>query len=211
MARTFNGTNQFLSTANAIVASTTFTVGCWFNVANLTANHTLFSIGDTGSDDQYYRLYAAGADASDFLKADGRATNLRTASSSIAYSASTWQHGAFTINGNTITVYLNGANSGTNTMTGTPASLDSAAIGELIRATPTQFCNGSVAMLGVWSEVLATASLAQLVAGVAPSRVRPQALISCPPLVREIIDLKGIPWTDNNSSTVSAGPRQYAF
>jgi hypothetical protein len=212
MARTFNGSNQYLGNGTAIVSAAPLTLACWFNVVNITANHTLVSIGDTAGDDNYFRIYAAGADAGDFVKFDARNTTLRTAVTSAAYSANTWQHACgVAVSTGDRTIYLNAANAGTNLLSITPAGLDVSDIGRLGRATPTQFCNGSIAMVGIWNVALSQAEVAQLAAGFSPSRVRPQSLISCPPLVREIIDLKGIVWTDNNTTTVSPGPRQYAL
>lgn len=212
MARTFNGTTQYLSVASALVSAAPLTMACWFNADNITANHTLICVGDVGSDIRYFRLYAAGADAGDFVKFDSRDGTLATAATSAAYSASTWHHACgVTSAANSRVVYLDGANSGTNTTSVTPTLLDNTVIGRLERLTPTQFMAGSIAMPAIWNVALSAEEIAQLADGYSPSRVRPQSLISYPPLVREIIDLKGITWTDNNTTTVSPGPRQYAF
>lgn len=211
MARTFNGSDAYIAAAATPVSAVPITIACWANLANVTANHTLVSISDVGSDIRYFRLYAAGADAGDFVKFDSRDGTLATAASSAAYSASTWQHFCGTSSAvNARAAYLNGANSGTNTTSVTPTLLDATDIGRLNRLTPTNFCNGSIAEVGIWSAALTDAEIASLAKGVSPRLVRPQSLAFYVPMVRDIFDFKGLTLTPGGTATtVTAGPAKF--
>lgn len=211
MARTFNGTDSYLTVTATPVSAVPITLACWANLANITANHTLICIADVGSDIRYFRIYAAGADAGDFAKFDSRDGTLATAASSAAYSANTWQHfcGVSSASNDRI-MYLDGANSGTNTTSVTPTLLDATDIGRLNRATPTNFCNGSIAEAAIWSAALNASEVASLAKGVSPRLVRPQSLAFYVPLVRNIFDFKGLTLTEGGTATtVTAGPRKY--
>lgn len=208
--RTFNGSDQYLSVASTAVSAAPHTMHCAFNVANVTANHTFLSIADTAGDVDYFRLYAAGADAGDFVKYDARTTgNLRTATTSAAFSASTWHTAtAVAVDASDRTVYLDGANGGTSAISVTPAGLDSMAIGRLERATPTNFCNGTIAEVAIWNAALNASEVAALAKGFSPRLIRPQSLVCYVPLLNGIIDSTGRTWTDH-SSTVGPHPRRY--
>lgn len=212
MARTFNGTDSRLTVSATPVSAVALTMACWANVANVTANHTLISIADVASDIRYFRIYAAGADAGDFAKFDSRDGTLATAASSLAYTASTWQHycGVSAASNDRI-MYLDGGNSGNNTTSVTPSLLDATDIGVLGRLTPAQFCNGSIAEVAIWSAALNASEVASLAKGVSPRLVRPQSLAFYVPLVREIQDLRGglTITASGTATTVTSGPRKF--
>lgn len=209
MAYTFNGSNQYITTASAPVTAAPLTMAAWANPVNTTANHTILTIGDVAGDVDYWRIYAAGADAGDFAKFDCRrgAAGLQTASSSIAYTANTWQHYCgVAVSATDRTMYLDGGNTGTNTVSTVPANLDIASIGRLERLSATQYFAGALAEVALWSAALTAGEVLALSKRVSPLLIRPQSLVFYVPLVRELIGWKGFALTANNSPTVSAHP-----
>lgn len=73
---------------------------------------------------------------------------------------------------------------------------------------------GIQAEAALWSVVLSAAEINSLFKGFSPRRIRPQALISHTPLVRDLIDRKngavGVFYLADNSVTIATHPRCYA-
>lgn len=127
---------------------------------------------------------------------------------------STWSHVAVTYDGGSdvsgLTFYLNGA---AQTKEHTQNNLSATTLNDLnprigSRQASAEFHNGGLAELGVWNVALTAAEVAGLAKGQPVQKVRPAALLHCPPLVREIIDLKGLTMSATATS-VSDHPRVY--
>jgi hypothetical protein len=69
--------------------------------------------------------------------------------------------------------------------------------------------SGQIQNLGLWDVELTGGECKSLGAGVAPRLVRPQSLLAAPPLIREIIDIKGNALTGTNTSVGANQPRIY--
>lgn len=212
--RNFNGTNQWLNAGSAIVTTQPFTVSVWFNLTNTTATQVLWSSG-VASNQNRYGLSAAGAVAGDPVRAYSvnTAASLGVASSSVGYSANTWQHAAGVFAGNSSrTVYLNGGNAGSDSTAigaGTPTETF---IGvQSVNGTRQNYVSGDIAEVAVWSVALDAAEIASLAKGFKPTLIRPQSLVSYTPLVGDLRDLRrGTSWTDH-STTVSTHCRRYGL
>ena len=210
--RNFNGSSQYLNAGSAIITTQPFTVACWFKVTNTTASHVLWSSG-VSSNQNRYGLSAAGAVAGDPVRAytTNTAASIGVASSTVGFSANTWQHAAGVwVSNSSRTVYLNGGNSASDTTAigaGTPTETY---IGvQSVNGTLQNYVSGDIAEVAIWSVALDAAEINALAKGFRPTQIRPQSLVSYTPLIADLRDLKrGATWTDH-SSTVSAHCRRY--
>ena len=211
MAYEFDGVNQYLSATAPIDCLTKpFTLACWFNSDTITSNQYLLSIGNN--------LNAWAISAHGGLSGDPvlciQTSVAGFAQSTAGYSANTWQHACGVFNSTASrTVYLNGGNSNTNTASeGTRPAATFLHIGVTrFNNAFTQYTNGKIAEVGVWSAALTEAEIASLSQGMTCDKVRPQNLVFYAPLVRDLMDTKGgLTITNNNGATVANHPRVYA-
>lgn len=208
-ARAYSTTSNYTRVSSALVTAAPLTMCCWFNLANTTAEHSLMGIFDVGGDVDYFMLLARGDVAGDPIAAVARRSSQGIANSTAAYTANTWSHacGVFTST-TSRTVYLNGANSATDTTSITPAGLDRTTVGMRDRATPTSM-SGSIAEAAIWNVALDASEIAALAKGFSPRLIRPASLVFYAPLTRNVIDLKGNAITDTSSQSSLDHPRVY--
>lgn len=212
MAGSFaSASSQYLYANSAPVTAVPLTMACWFNVANITANHTLIYVGSQSVNTQHaWLLRAAGGVGRDPVQMISRGTGSSEASTSSGYSASTWHHacGVTSANDNRV-AYIDGGNSGTNTNTQTTTGVDRIAIGATADSIPDSFADGLIAEVGVWTAALDAEEIAALAKGFTPDQIRPSALVFYAPLVRTLTrDLwGGLTLTNGGGVTVAAHPR----
>lgn len=212
MAYEFNGTNQYLSVASAPATAVPLTLACWFYPDSITANYLLFQVSD-GTTLNRFVLAALGTFAGDPLRASVAGDSGEgIADSTAGFVANTWQHacGVFSAN-NSRTVYLNAANSSTNTTTTAPRVLNKVEIAfRTSSGVPGLFLDGRLAEVGIWNAALTQPEIASLAKGMTCDKIRPQSLVFYAPLVRDLIDAKGgLAITNNNGATVAPHPRIY--
>jgi hypothetical protein len=213
MAYEFNGTNQYLSTASAPATAVPLTLACWFYPYTITANYILFQITD-GTDLNRFGLGALGGISGDPIRAFVTGSPVAAEiDSTTGFVSNSWQHacGVFSQN-NSRTVYLNAANSATNTTLTTPSGLNKVEIAfRTASGVPGLFLNGRLAEVGIWNAALTSAEIASLAKGMTCDKVRPESLVFYAPLVRDLQDISGgLTITNNNSATVATHPRVYA-
>jgi hypothetical protein len=110
------------------------------------------------------------------------------ATSSASYTTNTWNMAtAVGTSSTSRTVYLNAANSGTNTGSRTITTPDRVNIG-LQRTFDTPSYEGYLAEVAIWNVTLTTDELSSLYTGTKASQIRPQNLKFYMPLVRNIYD-----------------------
>ncbi len=208
MAMTLNGSTQYYEAASAVLTAVPLTLAAWFNVANVTASHTLISLDTNGGADRFM-LQADGATASDpvvAFTAQGGTTRQSVAN---GFTANVWHHGAavFSATNNRL-AYLNGTAGTAQTNTITPSGINRTNIGSRWATTRGSFCNGSIAEAAAWNVALTAAEIASLALGVKPSRIRPQSLVMYVPAIRSVIDIRaGLAFTASGSPTVGVHPR----
>ncbi|MCB0190624.1 MAG: hypothetical protein KDJ65_01625 [Anaerolineae bacterium] len=139
-----------------------FSLIAWCKVAdgdNL-AEMAAFAVGDTGSTSQEV---AIGTYTGDEASAYQRESTSQLALSSIDYTVDEWFLiiGVFTASDDW-TVYLNGGNSGNNTNTRAPDSLDTSRIGARARSTPSNYFVGKIAEVAAYSKALDSTDIANL-------------------------------------------------
>jgi hypothetical protein len=195
MARSFNGTADYLAHAVAVVSDEPLTMVCWFRSASFSAVRTLMSVGiNSGSSSHRWNLRTEttrAVEAGAFGAAFGVAvsTNL----SRLGH----WHHacGVFAADADR-RVYLDGSSKGTNTTSVTVVGPDTTAIGMRYGlGTPGGFWDGLIAEAAIWNVALDDGEAALLAQGYSPLLIRPASLVSYWPLVGQYspdeIDLKG--------------------
>ena len=211
MAYEFNGSNQSMQTTSIPLSSTPLTIACWFNSDSVTVVQNTITIRGTGA--AYMTIFLRGDLAGDPIQVAIATTGApSTASSTAGYSANTWNHACAVFSSSTSrSIYLNGANSATNTANAsfTPNNILIGAAGS--GAGTLQFMDGELADIGIWNAALTAAEIASLAKGMTYDKIRPQSLVFYAPLVRDLIDQKGgLAITNNNAATVAAHTRVYA-
>lgn len=184
MSRNFNGTTQYLSNTNAILAATPLTMACWFYSTNAAALQNLMEIGTDGTANHRFSLDANGSAAGDPIRAGANtAAGLAVASTSTGYAINTWQHACGVWASTTDRkAYLNGGGEGTNTTSRVPAGMNSTYIGARHNAAVDTFIVGFIAEAAIWNAALNTSEIAALARGVSPLRIRPDNLKFYSPL-----------------------------
>lgn len=205
-----NGSSQYMLTSTTPVTAVPLTIACWANLPNVTTRYALMSVSDSGGDNNYFRLEAAGDVAGDPIRVSTVNTSTVTAATSTSFTASTWFHACGVFAGvASRAVYLNGGGVGTNSSSLTPTSIDRIGIGVLAKSTLANHISGSIAECAIWNIDLTAAEAASLAAGFSPRLIRPANLVFYAPLVRNITDVRGGITITNTGMTVSAHPRMY--
>jgi hypothetical protein len=215
MAYDFNGTNQYLNTPAGvkIVNGMPLTMACWFYPVATTTRYALMYIAAdvatfTGGG---YFLDANGSAAGDPVFATLDPQGNTTAASTSGFSAGAWNHacGVFT-SSTSRTVYLNGGNSATNTVSYTPSSASADLRLARFSDSFSVYLAGRIAEAAVWNAALTAAEVASLAKGMTCNLVRPQSLVFYAPLIRNLVDVKGgLTLTNNNTATVANHTRVY--
>lgn len=173
MARSFNGTTQYLSNAGAVLTAPPITMACWFKSTSDSAAQTLISLGVAGSQDNRFTLQVSGNVAGDPIRALTRDTGNGIATSSTGYATNVWQHACAVFASSTDRrAYVNGGSEGTNTTSRTPSGVSSTYLGAQQDVSATNFIVGVVAEAAIWNVALNTSEIAALAAGVSPLRIR---------------------------------------
>lgn len=178
MARSFNGSAQYLSAASVPVSSKPLTIACWFNSSDITNNQTLVQLAAT-SGTHRYELLARGGVGGDPVTCLEIGGTTRLANTTTGYSASTWHHACAVFStGTSRSVYIDGGSKATdtNSIISDPASIAQTVIGYnlLIGVNST---TGRIAEVGIWNVALSDADVAALATGVSPLLVRGDALV----------------------------------
>ena len=214
MSRLFNdASSEYLTYAEAVPAAAPLTISCWGYTDTGAINEALAGIGRADTTTHYFELLVHGATAGDpirFQARGGGATNIAVTSSGI--SLNTWFHACGVARSATDrSVFLNGGSEGTNGASTTPASLDTMAVGALLRSSALHYFSGRLAELGIWNVDLDDAEVAALAAGFSPLLIRPQSLVLYLPLTRDEDEdlIGGRSFSAVNTPSVAAHPRIY--
>ena len=201
--------SQFLRATSLASLTFPFTISCQFNPTNITQNMVLAAISDsTGANRAVMVL--GGALAGDPIRIDVLGGG--AADSTAAFTANAWQHACGVWTSTTSrTVYLNGGNSSTSTVSVVQQITDRVIIGMRTSSSVNGlFMDGLIAEVGIWNAALTAAEIASLAKGMTCDKIRPQNLVFHAPLVRDLIDAKGgRAITNNNGAAVAAHPRIY--
>ena len=207
MAYTFNGTNQYLSTASSPASGSPMTICAFFNQ---TTSHfgTIVSVGES-SGTHRNQLFVS----FNLLSVCIGTSSSGNFSGGAALANNTWYHGCLVCESNSSrSLYQNGQFLSTNTVNiGTQNTANSILVGARVDNSVARFFSGNIAEVGVWDIALTAAEIASLAKGMTCDKVRPQNLVFYAPLVRDLQDVRGgLTITNNNAATVADHPRVYA-
>ena len=188
MARTFDGSNDDLNVASAVVSTTPFTMACWFK-SNGTpgGSQILMQLYDSGVDNlNRHRLYVDGGPRVRVETVNGAGGNANINAGAF-FTTSTWQHacGVWT-SATSRTAYLNGADPQSNVTNLTPAALNATCLGAGLDTVPGGYFNGAIMEAAIWNVALTAQEVLMLGApdvAWSPLRVRPSALVAYWPLL----------------------------
>lgn len=177
MSRTFNGTSDYLQATDSPITAYPFTLSVWLKPAS-NASGTALSLANTNVSP--YVALALNATPIGFAEVKG--TSVRDALATAGIAAGTWGHLCVVVTSAlSTTVYVNGANSGTNTTNNpiTFSGLTLVIVGALqvtTGTTHTSFRNGSIGEAAVWNTALTSTDITNLAAGTNPTTVEPTNL-----------------------------------
>jgi hypothetical protein len=217
MAYDFNGTSQYLNTANSPITDGPMTMACLFRLDSATGTRSLVTLNDANGQERFsLSSNPALTRAVQFAFVTSAGSVLGVSFNSVSVSADTWHHAVATVSGTgsgtVFTTYFNGQAGTTATDTLSPVgNIDSVIVGARYGASVGLFLDGQIAEVGIWNVALTAAEIASLADGMTCDKVRPQSLVFYAPLVRNLQDVKGgLTITNNNTATVANHPRVYA-
>jgi len=186
----YNFTNLTASTSTIQALGSFFsyplTINCWFypTITGVGRLNFVSFVQNTASVVHLLRL-----DSNTNLVQYNTGTPL-SASSSASYTTNTWNMAtAVGTSATSRTVYLNAANSGTQTTSRTPTTPDRVCIGfARLSGIDTPTMEGYIAEVAIWNATLTTDELTSLYKGTKADQIRPQNLKFYMPLVRNIYD-----------------------
>lgn len=202
MSISFDGSNDNLYNANAIITAAPLTLVGWFNLGSSYdsdgVNDAIIAITDYDSDSDKFSLEVRQTDYK--VRATARSGSDSFSSSESTVSAGTWYHGAavFT-NDSSRLVYLDGDSGTSSTASSTPnaSNLSHVMIGSRRNgAAGDMHFKGDIAECAIWNVVLTAGEITSLSNGASPLFVRPASLKAYWPL--------GGPYVSSSAATASA-------
>lgn len=180
-----------------------FTISCWFKTSLTNTNQVLVGIYDSGGISNCAILLRPGS----LLSVSARSSSSTVfANSTATYSTNTWTHACGVFSSTTSrTIYLNGANSATNTSIRTLDSPININIGNSTLLASVGLA-GDICEIGIWNVDLPNSEISALANGISPKLLSPKDLIFYAPLIRNIYDYCG---STNISGVNSPSPSEH--
>lgn len=216
MAYNFDGVSgRYLNSSPPNISAYPSTISFWAKLTDVSVANHIFSwhIWNTSLDHFIIRLLTPNTSRARIsVLSPGLGPNVDTTST---LSSNTWHHICAVLTSSiSRTIYLDGANSATSTVSIDPIGMNTIYIGGsvtpangVLTASPTK---GSVGDVGMWSVALNTGEINSLAKGFSAKRIRPQSLEYYVPLLRNLYEYNSnISLTNNNSVPVSDHNRIY--
>jgi hypothetical protein len=128
----------------------------------------------------------------------------------LSYNANVWVNAGARVEANAQSAFRNGTVGTAQTVSIGTQTLNTFAIGAFIRTGITNYMQGQIAEVAVWSAALTNDEITALARGFKAHRIRPQSLLYYSPLIRDLQDVREARTiTNNNSATVADHPRVY--
>jgi hypothetical protein len=207
VAGDFDGSTGFLS-GPAPVTSAPMSIAAWVKLDDVT-DECIISLANAGAGANINRIRILAGVV--HARSQGAGGGGVSSTSAGTVSAGTWAHvgGVFASTSSRI-AYLNGTGAAAETSTRTPSGIDTLSVGvNFLTAGHTEFSDGLIAEVGVWSAALDAAEMAALGKGVSPLLIRPASLAHYSPLVREFINYRGAALS--KTGTVNVGDHCNVF
>jgi hypothetical protein len=186
----YNFTNQTASTSKIRALGSFFsyplTINCWF-YPTITGVGRLNLVSFVENTASVVHMLRANSDTN---IVEYNTNTPLSASSSASYTTNTWNMAtAVGTSATSRTVYLNAANSGTQTTNRVPTTPDRVCIGfSRTAGSDIPSMEGYIAEVAIWNVTLTTDELTSLYKGTKADQIRPQNLKFYMPLVRNIYD-----------------------
>jgi len=145
-------------------------------------------LGDTATEDNYWKMEIDDAGVGNTHRANVTATTGRTITGSGGLNLNQWYLSTFVIRSPTdYELYLDGVSEGADTLSRAPTSVDAIALGREIDSTGDDSFLGQLDFGCVWDTDLDDAEIAALAKGVYPTLIRPASLKSCVRVLSETL------------------------
>ena len=214
MARSFNGTTDFITTS-FLATTTPVSIHCWIYLLGAGLNQSMYGVkNDVVNGGLQFRV----SNTNNLQLLVSNVAVLVSGGTALTNNPGPWYATAGSYDGTTAKVFLNGIQDGS-----AAASNSLAAAGDTLAyigcasaggGAASQFIHGSMADLAIWSAVLSPVEIASLAAGVRPSSVRPGSLVAWWPLdgyQAPAIDLsRGKSLGTLSGSILAIGPPQFS-
>jgi hypothetical protein len=197
-----SGSSQYLEMASAPVTDEPFSVSLWLKTTTVIVEGIAWSLADSTVSKDYWMLEHNSAAAA----AGNRAGGGTVRSSASTISVNTWHHvvGVWSASNNRL-VYLDdsaGSSSTNNHAVNVP---DAMAIGRFCDSNPSNYFDGKIYQVGLWSAALNSTHVSSLFAGDAINTVDSGNLVSWWPLDTDANDDQSTNhFTEYNSPTYDA-------
>lgn len=194
---------EYLRTTPESLFSYPFTINCWFRLTTVSAQRNLVMLENSGNA-QRLALFVNANNNLVLVAVDNGTT--QTTITGVTIAANTWYMatGVFT-SATSRTVYLNGANAVTGTVSRTPTTPARVLIGaQYAGGATTSNLNGRIAEVAIWDVALGTSDIASLYNYAKPTAVQPGKLQIYYPLVREVYNICGRDTVNTDGGTKGA-------
>jgi len=200
MARTFNGTTQWLL-GNSPVNAYPITVALWVNDASAVGFHTMVGICNSAATNARNGVLLNAGKVRLFIN-DDSATTVGESSNSIV--DNTWNCVVAVFDSSTNrSIYLNGTKTTATTTHTFGAGANRIGIASLSDNTPSSPLGGSIANVGIWNISFTDQEAVEFYSGVACNMIRPDALQAW----YRLNDSDGdVDWWGQNNLTATASP-----
>lgn len=202
MARSFNGSTQYLTNTSFASGAFPLTIVAWFRTTTTSGFQRVATWQTSGADTIASILLnypSAGRVANQTYK-----VGVNALPSISGMSANTWHHAAVVSQATSNTVYLDGVQGSTGTYM--DPSFSGVTYFHLGYTPSTQYFSGQVADVGVYSVALTAAEIGALSDGYTPIEIRPQSLVAYYPLGGHYGQLDVDRWKNRYDLTPSGSP-----
>lgn len=184
MARSFNGSTQYLYRGSGVVTSVPLTMCCWFKKSSLTTDSCLLYV-ENQSDHTYVGLFARST-AANGNKIQGIVSQSGVGNAvwnGSTYAANEWHFAAIRCNSSTSRAiwYDTTKTSDTTSLTVTSV-FDEFAVGRWDHLSPALYFDGAIAEIGCWSAALDDAELEGLSKAYTPDEFTNESRVGYYPL-----------------------------
>jgi len=207
----FNTANYIAG--NNPVSAEPLTMACFFYSTSATANQSLITLNQGGSNSNYFGLGINGSVGGDpvYGYVNGSGAGNVNFNTTTGYTANTWHHAcAVFTSSSSRDSYIDAGSVGSSTTARTVVSIDRLRLGVYHGlGSPSSPLIGRMAEAAVWNAALTVAEIASLSKGMQPNQIRPQSLVFYAPLIRDIMDVRNGLALTTSGLTVAVHPRIY--
>lgn len=186
MARSLNGTSDYMQVSSTPITGWPATMAVWAYPTSTATGNVAWWLGDASStlwNAFYMQLGSSGGSPSVLSVVSASNNTFLGANTTANWSLNAWNHCAGVFDGTNFFSYLNGGNSSSHAAGSAPLSFNVNVFGAAdVNGVKDNYFTGRLAEAGLWNVALTANEIAALAAGVNPRRIRPGSLKSYWPL-----------------------------